>query len=161
MRDLWTDYWQDEATDREDHAKLDVLARGDGLVAEAACPCGATAVTSISLEQVHAALSNAAQFTSDPTHLAQLRQQGFVSCACVPDRNGNSVFAVAWLCGHCGKPAAWEDNPFRPFCSERCRLIDLGNWAAEKYRIPGALSSPEEAEEPQERPKPDTDKESA
>jgi len=29
----------------------------------------------------------------------------------------------------------WTDNPFRPFCSERCRLTDLGNWAAEKYRI--------------------------
>ncbi len=40
-------------------------------------------------------------------------------------------------CPHCGKPAVWEDNPFRPFCSERCRLIDLGKWASEKYRIPG------------------------
>jgi uncharacterized protein len=27
-------------------------------------------------------------------------------------------------------------NPFRPFCSERCRLIDLGAWAAESYRVP-------------------------
>lgn len=27
-------------------------------------------------------------------------------------------------------------NPWRPFCSERCRLIDLGNWAAESYRVP-------------------------
>jgi endogenous inhibitor of DNA gyrase (YacG/DUF329 family) len=26
---------------------------------------------------------------------------------------------------------------YAPFCSERCRLIDLGNWADEKYRIPG------------------------
>ncbi len=41
------------------------------------------------------------------------------------------------LCPICGKEARWNDNPFRPFCSERCRLIDLGKWAAEEYRIPG------------------------
>jgi endogenous inhibitor of DNA gyrase (YacG/DUF329 family) len=27
-------------------------------------------------------------------------------------------------------------NPYRPFCSERCKLIDLGQWASESYRIP-------------------------
>lgn len=42
------------------------------------------------------------------------------------------------LCPICKKTSAWEGNPFRPFCSERCRLIDLGNWASEDYRIPGA-----------------------
>jgi endogenous inhibitor of DNA gyrase (YacG/DUF329 family) len=41
------------------------------------------------------------------------------------------------LCPGCAKPVAWDDNPFRPFCSERCRLMDLGRWAAEEYRIPG------------------------
>jgi endogenous inhibitor of DNA gyrase (YacG/DUF329 family) len=40
-------------------------------------------------------------------------------------------------CPVCKKETAWKDNPFRPFCSERCRLIDLGNWAAEEYRIAG------------------------
>ncbi len=40
-------------------------------------------------------------------------------------------------CPICRKEARWEDNPFRPFCSERCRLIDLGKWASENYRIPG------------------------
>jgi hypothetical protein len=41
-------------------------------------------------------------------------------------------------CPSCGEPAVFEPfNPFRPFCSERCRLIDLGSWAAESYRIPG------------------------
>jgi len=40
-------------------------------------------------------------------------------------------------CPACKKEALWDDNPFRPFCSERCRLIDLGKWAAEEYRIPG------------------------
>jgi endogenous inhibitor of DNA gyrase (YacG/DUF329 family) len=28
-------------------------------------------------------------------------------------------------------------NPYRPFCSERCKLIDLGAWADESHRIPG------------------------
>lgn len=40
-------------------------------------------------------------------------------------------------CPTCKKKAAWENNPFRPFCSERCRLIDLGKWASEDYRIAG------------------------
>jgi len=34
-------------------------------------------------------------------------------------------------------------NPWRPFCSERCRLIDLGQWAAERYRVPAAPAAPE------------------
>lgn len=29
-----------------------------------------------------------------------------------------------------------RDNPYRPFCSQRCKLIDLGQWASENYRIP-------------------------
>ena len=40
-------------------------------------------------------------------------------------------------CPTCRKETEWEDNPHRPFCSERCRLIDLGSWAQERYRIPG------------------------
>jgi hypothetical protein len=39
-------------------------------------------------------------------------------------------------CPTCRKPAAWEGNPHKPFCSERCRLRDLGAWSAEAYRIP-------------------------
>jgi endogenous inhibitor of DNA gyrase (YacG/DUF329 family) len=39
-------------------------------------------------------------------------------------------------CPTCRKPAPWENNPHRPFCSERCRLIDLGAWTQERYRIP-------------------------
>ncbi|HJU62515.1 MAG TPA: DNA gyrase inhibitor YacG, partial [Candidatus Binatia bacterium] len=37
----------------------------------------------------------------------------------------------------------WQDNPHRPFCSDRCKLIDLGAWAEEKYRIPGSKLEPE------------------
>ncbi len=40
-------------------------------------------------------------------------------------------------CPQCGRPAVYApENPFRPFCSERCRLIDLGQWADESYRVP-------------------------
>ncbi|MBV8829577.1 MAG: DNA gyrase inhibitor YacG [Acidobacteriaceae bacterium] len=40
-------------------------------------------------------------------------------------------------CPICKKPVPFDD-PNMPFCSDRCRLLDLGNWAAEKYRIEGA-----------------------
>ena len=55
-------------------------------------------------------------------------------------------------CPLCKKEAAWEDNPFRPFCSERCRLIDLGKWAAEEYRVAGEKQSlPEDGEDEKNR----------
>lgn len=38
-------------------------------------------------------------------------------------------------CPVCGKDTVWQGNPFRPFCSERCSLIDLGKWADQKYSI--------------------------
>ncbi|PCE28370.1 DNA gyrase inhibitor YacG [Paraburkholderia acidicola] len=41
-------------------------------------------------------------------------------------------------CPTCAKDVLWtSENRFRPFCSERCKQIDLGAWAAEKYRIGG------------------------
>ncbi len=40
-------------------------------------------------------------------------------------------------CPTCRKEVAWiETSTYRPFCSERCRLIDLGEWASEKHAIP-------------------------
>ncbi len=54
-------------------------------------------------------------------------------------------------CPICKAEVALTD-PQMPFCSERCRLIDLGNWAAEKYRIPvPKSSSDDEAEEKEEK----------
>jgi len=41
-------------------------------------------------------------------------------------------------CPICGKPVARTDAAF-PFCSDRCRTIDLGNWASEKYVISSPL----------------------
>ena len=42
-------------------------------------------------------------------------------------------------CPQCGKAVDWTaENRFRPFCSERCKLIDLGTWASQSYRVPVA-----------------------
>jgi endogenous inhibitor of DNA gyrase (YacG/DUF329 family) len=50
-------------------------------------------------------------------------------------------------CPRCGAPASFEAaNKWRPFCSERCKMIDLGDWAAERYRIPEADKKPGDAE---------------
>jgi uncharacterized protein len=46
-------------------------------------------------------------------------------------------------CPTCHRETEWENNPHRPFCSDRCKLIDLGAWAEEKYRIPGSQLEPE------------------
>lgn len=40
-------------------------------------------------------------------------------------------------CPQCGETVIWEkSNRYRPFCSERCKLIDLGRWATDTYKIP-------------------------
>jgi endogenous inhibitor of DNA gyrase (YacG/DUF329 family) len=40
-------------------------------------------------------------------------------------------------CPTCGKKVEWSDTShYRPFCSTRCKQIDLGAWAEEKYVIP-------------------------
>lgn len=42
------------------------------------------------------------------------------------------------ICPNCRKPVSWSStNLHRPFCSERCRLIDFGGWASESHRIAG------------------------
>jgi len=50
-------------------------------------------------------------------------------------------------CPQCGRPTPWADNPFRPFCSERCKTVDLAAWANGEYAIPIATDSNEEPEE--------------
>lgn len=50
----------------------------------------------------------------------------------VPPKSARTV-----ACPTCRRPALFApSNPWRPFCSERCRMIDLGAWAEESYRIP-------------------------
>lgn len=40
-------------------------------------------------------------------------------------------------CPQCGQATAFStENPYRPFCSKRCQLVDLGDWANERFRIP-------------------------
>ena len=40
-------------------------------------------------------------------------------------------------CPHCKKPVPWiKESTYRPFCSERCRIIDLGAWASGAYSVP-------------------------
>jgi len=46
-------------------------------------------------------------------------------------------------CPICKKWVEWKDNPFRPFCSERCKLIDLGAWVSEEYKIEGEKAQEE------------------
>ncbi len=46
-------------------------------------------------------------------------------------------------CPTCAREIDWADAPFRPFCSERCRLIDLGAWLSGKRAIPGENTVPE------------------
>ncbi len=41
-------------------------------------------------------------------------------------------------CPVCRRPVPWtSEQEFKPFCCERCKLIDLGEWAMEEKRIPG------------------------
>ena len=55
--------------------------------------------------------------------------------------------AARVACPTCTTEVEWSHaNPFRPFCSERCKLIDLGAWANEAYRVPV-----------KEEPEPDSD----
>ena len=60
-------------------------------------------------------------------------------------------------CPTCGTPVAWiESSRFRPFCSERCRTMDLGDWASERRRIAGEpLEGPPEADAGPDQSSPD------
>ena len=53
---------------------------------------------------------------------------------------GNLLFHGCFMtvvkCPACGKETRFEGNEFRPFCSERCKLLDFGAWADEEYGLP-------------------------
>ena len=57
------------------------------------------------------------------------------------------------ICPHCKKPMPTGENPWWPFCSERCRTIDLGNWAMGQYRIAGERLVPNDLPREDEDPK--------
>ncbi|ABA88888.2 protein of unknown function DUF329 [Syntrophotalea carbinolica DSM 2380] len=58
--------------------------------------------------------------------------------------NDKKTFTVK--CPHCGASKPWEGNAYRPFCSSRCRQMDLGAWVDEEYRVPDA-SCPSDEEQ--------------
>jgi len=50
-------------------------------------------------------------------------------------------------CPHCGTSTRLDSrNPWRPFCSERCKLIDLGDWLSGRYSIPVREEEPADSE---------------
>jgi endogenous inhibitor of DNA gyrase (YacG/DUF329 family) len=51
--------------------------------------------------------------------------------------NSDGARARPVRCPRCATAVAWSSNPHRPFCSLTCRLIDLGVWLDERYRIAG------------------------
>lgn len=54
-------------------------------------------------------------------------------------------------CPTCGDPALFApSNRWRPFCSERCKRIDLGAWAAEEFRVPSRESEADSAPDSQD-----------
>jgi endogenous inhibitor of DNA gyrase (YacG/DUF329 family) len=51
-------------------------------------------------------------------------------------------------CPQCGKKVLWDrNNPYRPFCSERCKQIDLGAWAEESYVIASTPPEPDDLQD--------------
>jgi hypothetical protein len=60
--------------------------------------------------------------------------------------------ATTVKCPTCRRPVEWSEvSAYRPFCSDRCRLIDLGAWIAEQHKIPD-----ESGTESEESPNPET-----
>jgi endogenous inhibitor of DNA gyrase (YacG/DUF329 family) len=55
-------------------------------------------------------------------------------------------------CPICKKSVEWDGNLTRPFCSERCRILDLGAWLVEEYRVPAEEFHLEEATPDEEKP---------
>ncbi len=53
-------------------------------------------------------------------------------------------------CPLCRKETPWQGNAYRPFCSERCRTLDLGAWASDTYHVPGEQVDPTPAEDDNE-----------
>ena len=57
-------------------------------------------------------------------------------------------------CPTCGRESPFDpSNRWRPFCSQRCKTIDLGAWAAERYRISGDAKDDAADEEDERREK--------
>jgi uncharacterized protein len=65
---------------------------------------------------------------------------------------------MKWHCPICRKPTDSEAGSDFPFCSERCKLLDLGNWSSEKYVVSEPVMDESLAEKPERNGvKPETD----
>jgi hypothetical protein len=63
-----------------------------------------------------------------------------------------SVSTTVKACATCRKPVAPRaENPAFPFCSKRCRMVDLGRWLGEEYRVPDRQADEQEDELPAEQ----------
>jgi len=47
-------------------------------------------------------------------------------------------------CPTCDTEVVWEESPTKPFCSRRCRLLDLGKWLDEEYAVEVVENDPDE-----------------
>lgn len=75
-------------------------------------------------------------------------------CSIAPSAPSVSVMPT-FACPICRKQltvAAWSDAPYRPFCSKRCKLVDLGRWLNEEYRVTEELPPDAERESQEEDP---------
>ena len=54
-------------------------------------------------------------------------------------------------CPRCGARREWSGNPWRPFCSERCKVIDLGGWLSGENAIPGEAAEDAGGDSPLQR----------
>lgn len=51
-------------------------------------------------------------------------------------------------CPHCGKEITDPKQNYRPFCGERCKLIDLGKWISEEFRVPSSETGGSDENDP-------------
>jgi uncharacterized protein len=61
------------------------------------------------------------------------------------DREAHSNTMIIF-CPICKSKTTWEENPWRPFCSERCKRIDLGKWVSDEYKLEGEETAGDEKE---------------
>jgi endogenous inhibitor of DNA gyrase (YacG/DUF329 family) len=84
--------------------------------------------------------------------LSQQRLNSYIECVVIAMQTSQSLASgtqthdtktqdKTYPCPQCQKPTTWHQNPHKPFCSARCKLIDLGAWASETYKI-GAEHAP-------------------
>ncbi len=65
-----------------------------------------------------------------------------------PQNSSHATAARTITCPACGGPSRYaSDNAFRPFCSQRCRSLDLGAWASERYRVGATAATNDESNE--------------